>query len=179
MYATRGVLLTAAVAATAVDLFRASLGRSAYGAHGLDNRARVEEFVSSLAGHDQGPLGLHSVWIGVACKSYAVRLGGRLTYRVLVDDNGHYMDESERYELGEFETLEAAVAACKKLVDEFLTTSHRPGMTSAELLKQYSHFGEDPFVDAGAGTVPFSARSYAAARVREICGDAETDQPGR
>lgn len=100
------------------------------------------------------------------------RQGVRLTYRVLVDDNAHYMDESERYELGEFETLEAAVAACQKLVDEFLTTSYRPGMTPAELLAQYKHFGEDPFVVADGGTDPFSAHSYAAARVREICGDA-------
>jgi hypothetical protein len=27
-------------------------------------------------------------------------------YRVMVDDNFHYMDESERYTLGEFKTLD-------------------------------------------------------------------------
>ena len=94
-----------------------------------------------------------------------------MRYRVLVDDNFHYMDESERYALGEFDTLEAAVAACKRLVDEFLTSSYRPGMTAAELLTQYALFGEDPFVYTGDDTVPFSARDYASDKVRTICRD--------
>jgi len=94
-----------------------------------------------------------------------------MTYKVFVDDNYHYMDESERYLLGDFESLEAAVAACKKIVDEFLVSSHRPGMTSAELLTQYIHFGEDPYIFAGDGIVHFSARDYASVRVREICRD--------
>ena len=29
-----------------------------------------------------------------------------MTYKVFVDDNFHYMDESERYALGEYATLE-------------------------------------------------------------------------
>jgi hypothetical protein len=93
-----------------------------------------------------------------------------MKYRVLVDDNFHYMDESERYELGQFDTLEAAVAACKSLVDEFLLSAYHPGMMVGELLKQYAFFGEDPFVDTGDGTVPFSARDYASEKAREICG---------
>jgi len=93
-----------------------------------------------------------------------------MRYRVLVDDNFHYMDESERYELGEFDTLEAAVAACKRIVDEFLISNYRPGMTAAELSAQYALFGEDPFVVyPGQETVPFSARDYAAERVEQIC----------
>ncbi|HEX4077749.1 MAG TPA: hypothetical protein VHX61_02590 [Rhizomicrobium sp.] len=39
-----------------------------------------------------------------------------MTYTVFVDDNYHYMDASERYTLGEFETLKAAVDACKLIV---------------------------------------------------------------
>jgi hypothetical protein len=39
-------------------------------------------------------------------------------YRVFVDDNFHYMDPDERYELGSFEDCESAVAACKRIVDE-------------------------------------------------------------
>lgn len=34
-------------------------------------------------------------------------------YEVYVDDNFHFMDESERYKLGAFETCEEAIAACK------------------------------------------------------------------
>lgn len=90
-------------------------------------------------------------------------------YRVFVDDNFHYMDEGERYQLGDFDSLEAAVAACTRIVDEFLAANHRPGMTSGELLTQYSLYGEDPFVFTGDGTVPFSARDYASERIRAIC----------
>jgi len=93
-----------------------------------------------------------------------------MRYRVLVDDNFHYMDESERYELGKFKTLEAAVAACKRIVDEFLISNYRPDMTAAELYEQYAFCGEDPFiVYTGQETVPFSARDYASERVKQIC----------
>ena len=94
-----------------------------------------------------------------------------MRYKVLVDDNFHYMDESERYELGEFDTLEEAIRACKKVVDDFLESAYQPGMTVGELLQQYTFFGEDPFIITGDGTVPFSARDYASDRVREMCSD--------
>jgi hypothetical protein len=41
-------------------------------------------------------------------------------YRVMVDDNFHYMDEDERFEHGSFPTAEEAIAACKRIVDEIL-----------------------------------------------------------
>jgi hypothetical protein len=93
-------------------------------------------------------------------------------YRVMVDDNFHYMDESERWQLGAFATAEQAVAACQKLVDEWLTQNHKPGMTSNELYGQYTTFGDDPYVLApdGAARVGFSAREYARVRVEAMCG---------
>jgi len=97
--------------------------------------------------------------------------GAPLKYRVFVDDNFHYMDESERYSRGDFDSLEAAVAACKRIVDEFLASNYLPGMALGDLLTQYALFGEDPFVDAGDGIVHFSARDYASERAREICGN--------
>lgn len=96
-----------------------------------------------------------------------------MSYRVFVDDNFHYMDESERYPLGEFDSLESAVAACKRVVDEFLLSNLRPGMTGDELLTQYALFGEDPFIVTGDGTVPFSARDYASEKIREMCRESE------
>ena len=33
-------------------------------------------------------------------------------YSVYVDDNYHYMDESERYKKGDYATLDEAIAAC-------------------------------------------------------------------
>jgi hypothetical protein len=95
-----------------------------------------------------------------------------MKYRVLVDDNYHYMDESERYEHGEFDTLEEAVVACKRIVDEFLTANYKPGMSAGELEELYKMFGEDPWVAGGGPEVKFSAWTYASERAREICKDA-------
>lgn len=40
-----------------------------------------------------------------------------MKFKVYVDDNFHYMDESHRYKLGEFNTLAKAIEACKEIVD--------------------------------------------------------------
>ncbi|SPJ15818.1 hypothetical protein SBDP2_560001 [Syntrophobacter sp. SbD2] len=91
-----------------------------------------------------------------------------MKYKVLVDDNFHYMDEDERYALGEFDTAEDAIAACKKIVDECLRRSHKPGITSKELFEGYVGFGEDPFIVPPAEPY-FSAWDYARERCMEIC----------
>ncbi len=95
-----------------------------------------------------------------------------ITYTVYVDDNFHYMDESERYKLGDFESCEAAVAACKKIVDDFLDQGYTSGMRFAELYGGYTMFGEDPFIVSDDARCRFSAWSYARQRSRELCGDA-------
>jgi len=95
-----------------------------------------------------------------------------MAYKVLVDDNFHYMDESERYELGVFPTLEAAIEASREIVDEYLRSVHQPGMTIETLLTSYLFFGEDPYIVATAGEatgVLFSARDYARQRCEEVC----------
>jgi tetratricopeptide (TPR) repeat protein len=61
-------------------------------------------------------------------------------YRVMVDDNFHFMDESERYTLGEFKTLETAIAACRNFVDRDLDHFFKPGMTAKELYSYYTSF---------------------------------------
>ena len=92
-------------------------------------------------------------------------------YRVIVDDNYHYMDESERYLHGEFATLEAAVAAARQIVDDYLESAYKAGMGGDELMASYAMFGEDPFITAPDATgVLFSARDYARQRCNEICG---------
>jgi len=93
-----------------------------------------------------------------------------MTFRVLVDDNFHYMDESARTTLGEFDTLEAAVASARALVDQFLADSLQPGMTADELFGLYTNFGEDPFiVGPGVSSVLFSAWDYARERCAALC----------
>ncbi len=92
-----------------------------------------------------------------------------MSFTVLVDDNYHYMDESERYELGEYASYEAAVAACKAIVDEFLTEAYTKRTSADDLYKGYVGFGEDPFVRPEPEGVHFSAWGYAKQRCSEIC----------
>ena len=47
-----------------------------------------------------------------------------MRYKVVVDDNFHHMDESKRYVLGEYPTLDAAVEASRDLVDEYLLSAY-------------------------------------------------------
>jgi hypothetical protein len=42
-------------------------------------------------------------------------------YKVMVDDNFHCMEEDERYGLATFSTIEEAIAACKRIVDDDLS----------------------------------------------------------
>jgi hypothetical protein len=91
-------------------------------------------------------------------------------YTVYVDDNFHYMDESERYKLGEFDDCASAVAACQKLVDEFLLQCVGENNSIEELHKSYTFFGEDPFILTDDPNCKFSARDYAARRVDQMFG---------
>lgn len=99
-----------------------------------------------------------------------------MPYRVLVDDNFHFMDESERYELGQFATLDEARAASCRIVDGFLLSAFKPGMTPDQLYLGYTSFGEDPFIipDASEETaVQFSAWDYAKSRCQVMCSQGE------
>lgn len=85
-------------------------------------------------------------------------------YSVYVDDNFSLPPDDGRYKLGDFATLEEAVAACKGLVDEFLKVEVPSDKTAAERYVEYTQGGPDPFIvtdDPGAGSPPFSAWNYA------------------
>lgn len=86
----------------------------------------------------------------------------------MVDDNYDYMALEKRTTHGEFETWEKAVEACKKIVNEWLETSYKPGMSAEELRLGYKSYGLDPFI-IGAESKPFSAWEYAEQRCAEIC----------
>ena len=93
-------------------------------------------------------------------------------YRVLVDDNFHYMDESERYEHGTYADCASAIRECKTIVDRFLLAEHKPGMTEEKLWQLYTLFGDDPFIVSADGECAFSAWDHARQRCREICSAA-------
>lgn len=90
-----------------------------------------------------------------------------LTYSVYVDDNFHYMDESERYKLGDFDDCSQAIAACKAVVDNFLAECEGRS-TAEELYKQYTSFGSDPWIRTDDPNCKFSAWSYAEQRCSEL-----------
>jgi hypothetical protein len=91
-------------------------------------------------------------------------------YKVMVDDNFHYMEGDGSPADGTFATAEDALDACRGVVDESLVWEYRDGATADELYERYIDFGDDPFVVAvgGAPDVKFSAWTYAKQRAAEL-----------
>lgn len=88
-------------------------------------------------------------------------------YKILIDDNFHFMDENHRYEWKSFSAMEEAIAECKRIVDSDLVGFLKPGITATELYDLYETFGDDPFivaVDPNDQPVHFSAWEYAKER---------------
>lgn len=96
-----------------------------------------------------------------------------MPYRVMVDDNFHYMDEDERYMIGEYSSLAAAIAVCQHIVDRCLRDELKAGMTADELWQRYRDFGQDPFILSKDPADRFSAWKYARQRCEELCGTPE------
>lgn len=93
-----------------------------------------------------------------------------MPYVVLVADNFHYMDPEECDCYGEFADADVAVEHCRRLVDEYLESAYRPGITAAELWDSYTSFGDDPFISSrDAAPVAFSAWTYARERCAQMC----------
>ncbi len=94
-----------------------------------------------------------------------------MSFYLRIYDNFHYMDESEAYNSGKFETNNEALDAAKDIVEKFLLSSLKPGITPKELLSQFDTFGEDPVIRSTEQVDfhGFSARDYAESRVEEIC----------
>lgn len=91
-------------------------------------------------------------------------------YTVFVDDNFHFMDISERYCCGNFDTEEEALVCARSIVDDSLTNAENH--TEAEdAIEQYKMFGEDPWIvsPSGADKSPsFSSWAYATVRAHEL-----------
>jgi hypothetical protein len=97
-------------------------------------------------------------------------------YKVLIDDNFHFMDEEHRYEHGTFGTADEAIAACKRIVDNELTYMLKPHMTADDLYGLWVMFAEDPYViplNRTDARVHFAACDYA----KEQCEVFATSKP--
>lgn len=112
-------------------------------------------------------------------------------WRVIVADNFHPYDADECDEAGRFPSLEAARAACERIVMESL--AHCAGeireLTAEALIDQYKDFGDDPYIQdvitsrvTDEDMVPlFSAWKYAERLAPEVCAAAKAkrDESGR
>jgi hypothetical protein len=97
-----------------------------------------------------------------------------MSYKVVIDDNFHYQDETESAAHGVFATADDAIMACKAIVNGFLADAVEPGMSAADLYSQYTSFGDDPFVvplNRTGPPVTFSSWDYARDRCQVICKD--------
>ncbi|HZS08036.1 MAG TPA: hypothetical protein VFD58_24590 [Blastocatellia bacterium] len=101
-------------------------------------------------------------------------------YQVFVDDNSHYMDESERYTAGVFDDCESAVRKCIEIVESSLMNEYKRGMGAKELVERYKSFGDDPWISGPDAECRFSAWEYAERRAKEICtrGGRKQDREG-
>lgn len=58
-------------------------------------------------------------------------------FHLRVNDNFHYMAESEAYDYGQYNTYEEALIAAKAIVDEFFEFNWRGGITSDQFEKYH------------------------------------------
>ena len=95
-------------------------------------------------------------------------------YVVMVEDNSHFMDAESRFRLGEFAEADTAVAQCRRIVDEFLRSNYRSGMSAEDLNYSYVMFGEDAYICCvDTPDVTFSAWDYAWEQSNLLCRDGQ------
>ena len=86
-----------------------------------------------------------------------------MAYAIIVADNYHYMDKDEHYQSAVVESADLVLAACQSIVDSYLESALKDGVSVGGLYQSYKMFGEDPFIVAKDGSAPvhFSAWDYA------------------
>ena len=88
-------------------------------------------------------------------------------YTVRMLDNFHFMDKSEEYNSGTYDTYEEAVDKCKSILDDFLESAYQPGDTAETLYGTYVQYGETPLI-WGEDLGDFDSNKYARMRCMEI-----------
>lgn len=96
---------------------------------------------------------------------------GTNKFHLRVYDNFHYMDESEAYNHGQYDSYEDSLIAAKAIVDEFFEHNWKSGITPDYLIGQYYLYGEDPIIlpNEFGELEGFSAHTYANISAVEIC----------
>ena len=80
-------------------------------------------------------------------------------YRVMIDDNFHYMDESYRVCAGTFQHYEDALVQAKEIT--LKSVLKHKGASAAETYDNYKDFGDDPFIQP-FGEAPRPEENYSA-----------------
>jgi len=87
--------------------------------------------------------------------------------------NKNLEPNSQVRRIGEYDTVEEAIAAAKRTVDEFLGREMIAGMDAKTLFTRYQDKGEYPFIfrneDRTINVRGFSHAQYAMARSTELC----------
>jgi len=91
---------------------------------------------------------------------------------ILANNVNEANDQVRRF--GEYKTLDDAVSAAKRLVDDFLMREFKPGILPSMLFASYQNFGEVPYIfsdedDKTMNVSAFNHFQYALARCSEIC----------
>ncbi len=97
-------------------------------------------------------------------------------FHVYIADNFHYPPfepGDEPYKHSSYPTLEAAIAFCKKRLDEDLARITNHYSSAEQMYDQYVNFGEDPFIVGPVKGPLFSGWTYAKQRCAEIYAQRE------
>ena len=77
------------------------------------------------------------------------------------------------HHIGNYETLDTAIAAAKRTVDSFLMHQYTQGMSSDVLLAVYENVGEFPYIfrddDRTVNVHEFNHHQYAKSECAEFC----------
>ncbi len=76
------------------------------------------------------------------------------------------MGDAEKYLVGEFGDCTSAVAACKRIVDDFLMSIRDRASSPETLLEEYANSGPEPYIESDDPTCWFSAADYVRRRLR-------------
>ncbi len=87
-------------------------------------------------------------------------------YTVFAYSSFHLMGDAEKYRLGEFGDCASAVAACKRIVDDFLLSIRERASSPETLLEEYESSGPEPYIESDDPACWFSAADYVRRRIR-------------
>ena len=76
------------------------------------------------------------------------------------------MGDAEKYRLGDFGDCASAVAACEKIIDDFLLSIRASASSAETLLEDYESSGPEPYIESDDPACWFSAANYVRQRIR-------------